>query len=662
MKTTVALLLVAILLGAALLVLVAQGVADPLAPYRAPDGSLRIPGGALTPELQRLIFGGNNLQPYLNLSYAAPMASPYATAAFASRGYEVPNPNVFLRPGQRPETILGGIAHAFARWFPPVDWGAQLRSAAGWFFGLFTWDARAAVTVDSTTVTDVSSAASTCTTTQTAGAGDDAVLVLLSERNTTPFLSVTYGAVTLTLVSSTAANGSAAVRTEVWGFAGALPVGATVMTATLSGGLTARMTCATVLLAGAKLTGSFINGTSNNANSANANVTLLGTVAAGNLAVAVAAIQNSGGAGSPPTAVAGTGATAVDLYGVATPHCTGGGAANECAAGADLPNPGTALSWTNPSSNWVVSAVEIVAIPTCGTVGGGECYRIGTGGIWSSSANWSNSPGGASCGCVPLSTDSAVFNGTPTGTTSLSASTTVAGIDMTGFAGTLDTTASNWPLTINGDLVVQGSLMARGSAVLVTGNVTVVGAGTTVSLAASTWTVNGTWTNNSTSASWGAGTGTFTIRDAASGTLTFATLGVNEFNNLTLDASVVAGVRYTMAANSLQIGGTLAVQNSTPGATGPTILDTSAANLAITTGALLIGPLGAAQTESSAITVNGAMTVSAASGYVANTGGAWIVTGAWSDVSTSASWSFAAMMTFRSTTSRTMTFGPQPGN
>jgi len=663
-RAATALVIVGVLLATAALAIVGQTAADPLGKYRAPDGSLRIPGSALTPELQRLLFGGNDLQPYLNRTHFAPAPSSYPTMTLEEVRYSELNPNVFTRPTQPRESIAGAIAHLVARWFPPVDWTAQLRAAADGFLGLFTLNARASVVVDSTTVTDVSAAANTCTTSQSAGAADNGVLVMLSERGTFAFITVTYGSVSLSLIASTAANGGTFVRAEIWGFAGALPGGVQTMTATLSGGSTARMTCATILLQGVKSTGSFINGTSNSANSTNATVTLTAAVTTGNLAFAVAAIQNTGGAGAQPTAVSGTGAAATDLYGVAVGHCTGGGAANECAAGASIPTPGTAITWTNPSTNWVVSAVEVVANPTCATVGGGNCYRIGAGGAWNNPTNWSNSSGGAACGCTPLATDIAIFDASPTGTTTLAAATTVAALSMTGFAGTLDTTASNWALTVNGDLTIQGTLLPRGSTVSVTGNVVVLGATTVVTMASSAWTVNGTWTNNSTSASWSAGTSSVTVREASSGTLTFANLAgaTNEFNNLTLDATVGPGLTYTMATNGLRVAGTLTVRNSTGGATGATILDTSASNLAVTAGALALPTWGALNTRTSTVTISGNVNISAATAYVSNTGGAWTITGTWTDASTSALWSFAAAMTFRAPASRTMTFGAQAGN
>ncbi len=651
-----------LLLASAAFVLVAQRTADPLAPYRAPDGSLHIPGGALTPELEHLLFGGNDLQPYLNLTFYVPAHSAYATADLVPRPYLTPNPNVVVRSDVQPVSLAGGVAEALGRWFPPMDWGAQVRGAMAWFFGLFTWDARASVALDSTTVADVTAAANTCTTSQAASGSDNAVLVLLSERGTTTFLSVTYGTTALNLIAGTAANGGTSVRTEIWGFAGTLPGGAVFMTATLSGGGTAKMTCATILLSGVSAGNPFINGTSVTGTTANAGVTLTGTVGVGNLAFALASLLQTGGGGVQPTGVTGTGAAATDLFGVATGHCTGTGGSNECAAGASIPNPGTAVTWTNPATTWAVAAVEVVQLPSCGTTGGANCYRIGAGGNWGSTTSWSTTSNGPPCGCAPVASDIAIFNAFASGTTTLTAATTIGGIDMTGFSGTLDTSASNWALTVNGNVTIQSIFLPRGSTLTITGNVTVLGAATYLTMSTSVWTVNGTWTNNSTSATWSAGTSTVTIQDAASGTLTFGNLAVNEFNNLTLDASVPAGLTYMMATNGLRVGGTLTIRNSTIGATGSTILDTSAANLAITTATLTIATFGAANTEASTVTVNGNATISAANGYLRNTGGSWVVTGVWSDASTSASWSFAAPITFRSAVARTMTFGPQAGN
>src|SRR5256885_11207961 len=51
-----AFLLAFVILATGALVVASQPMADPLAQFRTPDGGLQIPGRALTPELQRLLF------------------------------------------------------------------------------------------------------------------------------------------------------------------------------------------------------------------------------------------------------------------------------------------------------------------------------------------------------------------------------------------------------------------------------------------------------------------------------------------------------------------------------------------------------------------------------------------------------------------------------
>src|SRR3989475_5814658 len=446
----------------------------------------------------------------------------------------------------------------------------------------------------------------------------------------------------------------------MWFYQGAIPGGAQTMTATLVSG-TAKQVCATVLLGGVLAATPTAGGTAASGTTANPNISI-SPASAGELAFAVLGIRGT----TAPTAVTGTGATATSLYGIAPTQCAA--APNSlCGAGADMPFPGTTITWTDGNAtDWVISAVRVLPTPNCG-VASGNCYRIGAGGTWATGANWSNTSGGATCSCTPVATNDVIFNATPTGTTTLAAATTIASIDMTGFTGTLDTTASNWALTVNGPFAIQGTFQARSSTISVTGDVDVLTAGTIVNLGASNWTVNGLWTNLSTSASWAAGTSTVTIRDAASGTLTFAALagGTNEFNNLTLDASVTPGITYAMAVNSVRMGATLTIRNSTGGATGPTILTTSASNLGITAGALAIATFGSLTTNGSAIAVNGNVNVSAANGYVAMGTSTWTVTGTWTNASTSASWiPGTGTVTFTSATGGTMTFAGTnlPGN
>src|SRR5947199_20494 len=666
MNAGTALLLAFVILATGALVVASQSTSDPLAQFRTPDGGLKIPGRALTPELQQLLFHGNNLQPYTNVTYVLPLRSLYPTERLVSISFAVPNLNVFVHPSQPPESWGSAIDHVLRMWFPPVDWHEvgigirdSVREGIGWFFDLFTMNAKAdALSVDSTTVALVDPAAATCTTSQTAAAGDNAVLVMLSNRGPTAYASVTYGSASLSLIPGTATSGTGIVRTEMWFYQGAIPGGTQTMTATLVSG-TAKQVCGTGLLGGVWATTPTAGGTTAAGTAPNPAISIC-PASAGELAFAVLGIRGT----TAPTAVTGTGATATSLYGIAPTQCAA--APNTfCGAGADMPFPGTAITWTDGNAtDWVISAVRVLPTPNCG-VASGNCYRIGAGGTWATGANWSNTSGGAACSCTPVATNDVIFNATPTGTTTLAAATTIASIDMTGFTGTLDTTASNWALTINGPFAIQGTFQARSSTISVTGDVDVLTAGTIVNLGASSWTVNGLWTNLSTSASWAAGTSTVTIRDAASGTLTFATLagGTNEFNNLTLDASVTPSITYTMAVNALRMGATLTVRNSTGGATGPTILTTS--NLGVTAGSLAVATFGSLTANGSALVVNGNVTVSAANGYVVMGSSTWTVTGTWTNASTSASWTpGTGTVTFTSATGGTMTFAGTnlPGN
>src|SRR5437899_8538348 len=569
MRSAAILLPLCLMLAAAALVVSSQMRSDPLAPFRGTDGRLTIPGSALTPELQRLLFGGDQLLPSYELPYVSSGRSSYPTVSLRSISFEAPNLNVFVHPKSTHETLADSLGHLIRGWFPPVDWHqvgvetlASVRHGIGWVLDLFTMNAKAdALSVDSTTVTVVDPAAGTCTTSQTAAAGDNAVLVMLSNRGPTAYTSVTYGSASLSLIPGTATSGTGIVRTEMWFYQGVIPSGTQTMTATLVSG-TAKQVCATVLLGGVQATTPTAGGTTASGTTANPSISI-SPAAAGELAFSVLAIRGT----TAPTAVIGTGATATSLYGIAPTQCAG--APNSfCGAGADMPFPGTAITWTDGSAtDWVISAVRVLPTPNCG-VASGNCYRIGAGGTWATGANWSNTSGGAACGCTPVATNDVIFNATPTGTTTLAAATTIASIDMTGFTGTLDTTASNWALTVNGPFAIQGTFQARSSTITITGDVDVLTAATIINLGASSCTVNGLWTNLSTSASWATGPSTVTIRAAISGTLTFAALagGANEFNNLTLDASVTTSITYTMAVNSLRMGATLTIRNSTGGA------------------------------------------------------------------------------------------------
>src|SRR5207245_517745 len=208
-------------------------------------------------DLERLLFHGDDLQPFTNVTFLLPARSSYPTERLVAISFTSPNLNGFVHPRQAPETWGSSINHGLRVWFPPIDWHEvavgfrdSIRDGVGWFFDLFTMNARAdALTVDSTTVALVDPAAATCTTSQSAAAGDNAVLVMLSNRGPTAYTSVTYGSASLSLIPGTATSGTGIVRTEMWFYQGVIPGGAQTMTATLVSG-TAKQVSATVLLGG----------------------------------------------------------------------------------------------------------------------------------------------------------------------------------------------------------------------------------------------------------------------------------------------------------------------------------------------------------------------------------------------------------------------------
>jgi len=167
MRGLAALLFLFLLLATAALALESGIAPDPLAQFRTADGRLTIPGSSLTPEVQHLLFGGNDLQTSFTITFVLPKRSAYPTVEPIFSSFDVPNLNVFVHPRQTPETWGGAIDHLIQTWFRPIDWHrvateslASVRGGIAWFFDLFTANARAdTVSVDSTTVVVVDPAA-----------------------------------------------------------------------------------------------------------------------------------------------------------------------------------------------------------------------------------------------------------------------------------------------------------------------------------------------------------------------------------------------------------------------------------------------------------------------------------------------------------------------
>src|SRR5947199_9234957 len=116
----------------------------------------------------------------------------------------------------------------------------------------------------------------------------------------------------------------------------------------------------------------------------------------------------------------------------------------------------------------------------------------------------------------------------------------------------------------------------------ITGNVSIAASGY-FSLGATTWNFGGSWTNSTTSGSCCAGTGTVVFNSGSSRTMTFANLGVSEFNHLQL--SPTAAATFTTATNGLRCGGTLTLNNNATLSTANLALTAPAGNLTVSNGA-----------------------------------------------------------------------------
>src|SRR5437870_10698444 len=129
------------MLATAALVVVSQSMPDPLAKFRTPDGRLMIPGRALTPELQRLLFHGNDLGPLTNVTFLLPVRSSYPTERLVAISFASPNLNVFVHPRQAPET-WGSASITSSEWgsFPSTcpRWGSDFENRSGTALGGFS--------------------------------------------------------------------------------------------------------------------------------------------------------------------------------------------------------------------------------------------------------------------------------------------------------------------------------------------------------------------------------------------------------------------------------------------------------------------------------------------------------------------------------------------
>ena len=84
-------------------------------------------------------------------------------------------------------------------------------------------------------------------------------------------------------------------------------------------------------------------------------------------------------------------------------------------------------------------------------------YRIGSGGDWTSTSNWSTTDGGGSCSCAPGSTDDAYFtSNSGGGSITFSSNPTVGSLTLTGAPSTTISLATR-NLTLEGNFVGDGA-------------------------------------------------------------------------------------------------------------------------------------------------------------------------------------------------------------
>src|SRR5438093_12951390 len=96
MRPATALLLVFVLIATAGVAVAEQKLLDPFAAFRGPDGSLHIPGSALTNDLLRALFGPRP-DPNAPIRLAERVPSPYPTLAIRIVEMEFPQQPSFRK-------------------------------------------------------------------------------------------------------------------------------------------------------------------------------------------------------------------------------------------------------------------------------------------------------------------------------------------------------------------------------------------------------------------------------------------------------------------------------------------------------------------------------------------------------------------------------------
>lgn len=192
-----------------------------------------------------------------------------------------------------------------------------------------------------------------------------------------------------------------------------------------------------------------------------------------------------------------------------------------------------AILFCASSPAWAVNCA--VASGTCFWIGGTGTLDLAT-----DSAHWSNTSGGVTCSCEPLTTNTLTFDGSSGGgTVTVNANITANGITADAFTGTLDWATNNNNVTINAGFTFSMS-----------------GAAThTLNMGSGTWTING---QNST-------TGITLFNLATDSALTLSAASVN----LVFAAQTGTGTRTLQLGTSRTYGTiTFASQTSKNGVVG----------------------------------------------------------------------------------------------
>src|SRR6266540_1820452 len=305
---------------------------------------------------------------------------------------------------------------------------------------------------------------------------------------------------------------------------------------------------------------------------------------------------------------------------------------------------------------------------------GGNCFWIGGTGNFSDTTKWSTTSGGASCACTPGATDTVTFNavsGAGTATQN-NASFTSGAVDMSLSSVTVAGSTNTW--NVGGGWKDESHFSAGTSTVIFTAGGTwdavasgkdasfnnltdnVGVAGITTLGTAGNYAVTGTLTlANLTTIS-----GNTSVWVQVGNTPTFGTgLSINTvqfliFGTSTWPASTVYALCVDLnTTGNVTLGGNL----TTTGTAGIALASCAVGDgLAVyTPSAKVSGFVAGGNTVN--VNAGGVVHVASSTSWISSTaGGSWTVTGAWTNASTSASWSFAAPITFKAAAAQTMTF------